>query len=187
MNIAQLDRLFSEVSKKHHAKSFVVIGSLSVLGLINERPIPESMTVSAEVDAYPESDPDLAFEIADGFGLGSDFEQEHGYYFDAVSPRLPTLPRGWEQRLIPYQLPGGTLLKFLEPHDAAIAKYARGEPKDLQWIRAGIDASILSVATLEYRFRETVFEEDDERERVREALAHEAARVGLTAPKRKKN
>src|SRR5216684_8715795 len=55
MNIEQLDRLFTAVSKKHRAKSFVVIGSLSVLGLVNERPIPESMTVSAEVDAYPEN------------------------------------------------------------------------------------------------------------------------------------
>lgn len=176
MNIAQLDRLFTEVSRKHHARTFVVIGSQCVLGLVNERQIPESMTVSAEVDAYPENDPDLAFEIAGGFGLGSDFEQEHGYYFDAVSPMLPTLPRGWEQRLIPYRLAGGTLLKFLEPHDAAIAKYARGEPKDLQWIRAGIDASILSLATLEYRCRQTVFEEDEERERVRHALEREAAR-----------
>ena len=142
MNIAQRDRLFTAVSKKHHAKSFVVIGSLSVLGLVNERPIPESMTVSAEVDAYPESDPDLAFEIADGFGLGSDFEQEHGYYFDAVSPRLPTLPRGWEQRLIPYQLPGGTLLKFLEPHDAAISPTPRAAGRRPARPAAGIDRPI---------------------------------------------
>lgn len=180
MNLQQLDRLLTEVSRKHHVDCFVVIGSLSVLGLMNERPIPESMTVSAEVDAYPETDPGRAFEIADDFGLGSDFEQEHGYYFDAVSPQLPTLPRGWEQRLIPRRLPGGALVKFLDPHDAAIAKLARADPKDLQWVRAGIDASILSVATLEYRFRETVFE-DDERERARRILEQEAIRVGLAA------
>lgn len=63
----------------------------------------------------------------------------------------------------------------MEPHDAAIAKYARGAPKDLQWIRAGIDAGILSIATLEYRFRETVFADDPERERVREAIGREVA------------
>ena len=186
MNLAQLDRLFTAVSKKHHAKSFVVIGSLSVLGLIGERRIPESMTVSAEVDAYPDTDPERAFEIAADFGLGSDFEQEHGYYFDAVSPDLPTLPRGWEQRLIRHQLPGGVLLKFLDPHDAAIAKLARADPKDLQWIRAGVDASILSVATLEYRFRETVFEETGERESARKILEREAARAGLAAARPKK-
>lgn len=175
MNIEQLDRLFSAVSRKHPIKTFVVMGSLTVLGLVNQRKIPDGMIVSVEVDAYPESDPDRAFEIADDFGLGSEFEQEHGYYFDAVSPALPTFPDDWEQRLIPYMLPCGTCLKFVEPHDAAIAKYARGAPKDLQWIRAGIDAGILSIATLEYRFRETVFADDPERERVREAIGREVA------------
>jgi hypothetical protein len=186
VNLRQLDRLFTEVSRKHHVRTFVVMGSLTVLALINERAIPKAMTVSAEVDAYPESDPGRAFEIADDFGLGSDFEQENGYYYDAVSPSLPTLPRGWEQRLIPIALPGGTLAKFIEPHDAAIAKYSRGAPKDMQWIRAGIDASILSVATLEYRFRETVFADDPERERVREAIAKETARARSRAGSRRK-
>lgn len=183
MTLEQLDRLLTEVARKHRVDSFVVIGSLAVLGLLDERPIPKAMTVSAEVDAYPESDPARAFEIADDFGLGSAFEQEHGYYFDAVSPQLPTLPAGWEQRLIPRRLPGGTLVKFLEPHDAAIAKLARGDPKDLGWIRAGIDASILSVATLEYRFRQTVFE-DDERERARRILDGEVSRAGRRRTKR---
>ncbi len=179
MNLQQLDRLFSAVARKHHVKTFVVMGSLTVLGLINERAIPDAMTVSAEVDAYPESDPGRAFEIADDFGLGSEFEQQNGYYYDAVSPALPTLPRGWEQRLIPLPLPGGTLVKFIEPHDAAIAKLSRGARKDMQWIRAGIAASILSAATLEYRFRETVFADDAERERVRGAIAKEMKRAGF--------
>jgi hypothetical protein len=179
MNLEQLDRLFTEVSRKHHVKTFVVMGSLTVLGLIDKHAIPDAMTVSAEVDAYPESDPGRAFEIADDFGLGSEFEQENGYYFDAVSPALPTLPRGWQQRLIPIALPGGTLVKFIEPHDAAIAKYSRGAPKDMQWVRAGIEASILSVATLEYRFRETVFADDPERERVRAEIEKEMERAGF--------
>ncbi len=179
MNLQQLDRLFTEVSARHHVTTFVVMGSLTVLALINERNIPDAMTVSAEVDAYPESDPGRAFEIAGDFGLGSAFEQENGYYFDAVSPALPTLPRDWEGRLIPVSLPGGTIAKFIEPHDAAIAKYSRGAPKDMQWVRAGIDAAILSVPTLAYRFRETVFADDAERERVRESIAREMARAGF--------
>ncbi len=179
MNLQQLDTLFAQVASKHPVRAFVVIGSLSVLALIGKRPIPDAMTVSVEVDAYPESDPDRAFEIADDFGLGSEFEQEHGYYYDAVSPSLPTLPRGWQQRLIDHALPSGTLLRFIEPHDAAISKYSRGEAKDLQWIRAGIDAGILSVPTLEYRCRETVFDSAAEAERVRAAIDHEAAKLGL--------
>ena len=75
MNIEQLDRLFSAVSRKHPVKTFIVMGSLTVLGLVNQRKIPDGMIVSVEVDAYPESDPGRAFEIADDFGLGSEFRQ----------------------------------------------------------------------------------------------------------------
>ena len=179
MNLPQLERLLREVRRKHHVDAFVVIGSLSVLGLVRERAIPEAMIVSNEVDAWPEDDPVRAFEIADDFGLGSPVEQANGYYFDAVSPDLPTLPDGWQARTIPMALKGGTRVKFLDPNDAAIAKLARGEPKDVEWVRAGVEASILSVATLLYRFRETVFADDAERERVRGVLLAEARRFGL--------
>lgn len=39
MNIQQLDRVFTEISKKHHVTTFVVMESLTVLGLINEVPL----------------------------------------------------------------------------------------------------------------------------------------------------
>ena len=180
MTLNQLDCLLAEVAERHHVNVFVVIGSLSVLARAQDCPIPEAMLVSVEVDAWPENDPPRAFEIAREFGLGSSFEQKHGYYFDAVSPALPTLPDGWRDRLIPRKLPGGALVKFVDPNDAAMAKLARGASKDLQWVRAGLDASLLSIATLVYRFRETVFLDDDERERVRAVLLAEAVRAGIS-------
>ncbi len=180
MTLAQLDLLLREVSRRHSVNVFVVIGSLSILALGRGLSIPEAMLVSMEVDAWPESDPARAFEIAKNFGLGSAFEQEHGYYFDAVSPSLPTLPDGWRDRLIPLKLQGGVLVKFCDPNDAAIAKLARGDTKDLNWVRAGIDARLLSIATLVYRFRETMFLDDEEQERVRAVLMSEAERAGIS-------
>ena len=47
--------------------------------------------------------------------------------------------------------------KYLDPNDCAVSKYARSEPKDREWIRAGIEAGILSLPTIEYRMRETRF------------------------------
>jgi hypothetical protein len=180
LTLDQLDRLLAEVAERHHVDVFVVIGSLTVLARAQDRPIPETMLLSMEVDAWPESDPPRAFEIAREFGLGSSFEQKHGYYFDAVSPALPTFPDGWRDRLIPRKLPSGTLVKFVDPNDAAMAKLARGASKDLQWVRAGLDASLLSIATLAYRFRETIFLDDDEQERVRAVLLTEAGRAGIS-------
>jgi len=180
LTLDQLDRLLAAVTARHFVNEFVVIGSLTALARAQERPIPEEMLLSMEVDAWPEADPDRAFEIAKDFGLGSRFEQENGFYFDAVSPALPTLPDGWRERLVPRRLPGGALVKFVDPNDAAMAKLARGAGKDLHWIRAGLDASVLSIATLVYRFRETVFQDDDERERVRAVLRAEAERAGIS-------
>ena len=50
----------------------------------------------------------------------------------------------------------------------------------------GIDPSILSVATLEYPFRETVFADHSERERVRAELAQETSRPAAKASRRRK-
>lgn len=170
MNLSQLDVLFSEISRAKRVDGFVVIGSLSVLGLLRGRAVPERMLMSMDVDAWVEPDPEVAFECNARWGLGSAFEREHGYYFDPVSPKLPTLPEGWAARLIAVTLDSGISVKFLEPNDAAVSKYARCDPKDRAWIREGLRHSILSLAAIEYRFRETRFLDDAEQARAKAAL-----------------
>ncbi len=175
MNLEQLDILLGEIAREKGVDWFVVIGSLSILGLTQGRPVPVEMLMSNEVDAYLEQDPEGGFEFHARWGQGSEFERVHGYYFDPVSPKLPTLPRGWQSRMIPMKLPSGVNVKFLEPNDAAVSKYARGEPKDQAWIREGLRQSILSLATIEYRFRETPFLDREEHERAKQALAEDRA------------
>ncbi len=171
MNLEQLDTLLGEIARANSVDGFVVVGSLSVLGLTRDRVLPEEMLMSNEVDAYVEHDPDRGFDFHQRWGQGSVFEREHGYYFDPVSPKLPTLPDGWQSRLIPMTLPASAVsVKFLEPNDAAVSKYARGEAKDRAWIREGLRQSILSLATLEYRFRETPFLDREEQLRAKSAL-----------------
>jgi hypothetical protein len=167
-----IDRLLSAVRDASGLDEFVVIGSLSALGLGGSG-IPARMTRSMDVDAYPERDPYRAPEFSDQFGEDSVFHQEQGYYFDAVSPDLPTLPHGWQQRMLRHVLPSGVKVKFLEANDCAVSKYARCEPKDREWIRAGIQAGVLSLPTIEYRMRETLFIDDDEQRRAKAALAQD--------------
>ena len=171
MNLKQLDTLLGEIARANHVDCFVVVGSLSVLGLTRDRTLPDEMLISNEVDAYVENDPDRGFDFHQRWGQGSAFERDHGYYFDPVSPKLPTLPDGWQTRMIPMKLPAsGVNVKFLDPNDAAISKYARGEAKDRAWIREGLRQSILSLATVEYRFRETPFLDRAEHARAKTAL-----------------
>ena len=175
MNLDQLDTLLGEISRAKGVNEFVVVGSLSVLGLTQQRITLSEMLTSIDVDAYPEHDPKLTDELGKRWGQGSDFERKHGYYYDAVPPELPTLPDGWQARMIPLKLPSGVHVKFLEPNDAAVSKYARGEAKDRQWIREGLRQSILSLATIEYRFRETPFLDQAEHDRAKTLMEEDRA------------
>jgi hypothetical protein len=47
--------------------------------------------------------------------------------------------------------------------------------RDRQWIKAGLDAGLLSAPIIESRFRETGFLDEAERERAWKALAEDAA------------
>lgn len=170
MNRHDIDRLLVEAMHITNHRDYVIIGSLSVLGAVEHPPV--SMTGSIDVDLYPKNDPGRASEVQLALGLGSEFERNFGYYADAVSPMLPTLPEGWESRLIEIRFASGVSAWFLEPNDAAISKYVRSEPRDREWIRSGLKNRILSLPTIEYRLRET-FMESEERTLTNSAIAED--------------
>ncbi|MBI2311538.1 MAG: hypothetical protein HYU77_03445 [Betaproteobacteria bacterium] len=64
---------------------------------------------------------------------------------------------------------------FLDPNDAAVSKYARGEPRDREWLQAGLGAGLLSPAIIESRMGETVFLDEQERQRALRAFAEDRA------------
>lgn len=172
MDRNDIARLLVEAKRITNHRDYVVIGSLSVLGAVAHPPV--SMTGSIDVDLYPKNDPGRASEVAIALGMGSEFEKTYGYYADAVSPMLPTLPEGWNERLIEVKFDAGVSAWFLDPNDAAISKYVRGELRDHEWIHSGLDAGILSLPTVEYRLRETIME-TDERQRAKEAIAKDSS------------
>lgn len=163
-----LRRLFARAREICGETDYVVMGSLAVLGHAGE--VPARMAASIDVDAYTRHDPGRVFGLAPALGQGSPFEMEHGYYLDPISPAVATLPPGWEERLVRIQLGPDLAAWFLEPHDAAVSKYARMEPRDREWIRPGLSAGILSLAVLDARFGATSFVDVEEGGRARAAL-----------------
>lgn len=163
-----LRRLFHEARRFSGETDFVVIGSLSALGYAGR--VPARMAASIDVDAWCKSAPSRVFGLAEQLGQGSPFDLEHGYYLDPVSPRVATLPDDWESRLVRIELEPGLAVWFLEPHDAAVSKYARLEPRDREWIRAGLDERLLSLTILETRMAATTFLDEPEAVRARTAL-----------------
>jgi hypothetical protein len=176
MDLSHLQALFSEAKRLTKHKEFVVVGSLCVLGVVDKSSeIPERMLMSIDVDCYTRADPGRIFELREKLGEGSQFEAEHGYYLDPIAPEVSTLPDQWEHRLIPVELQEGIVVFFLEPNDAAVSKYARCDVRDREWIKAGLEAGLLSAPIIESRFRQTSFFDDAERERASKALADDRA------------
>jgi hypothetical protein len=168
-----LRALFAEARRLSGETDYVIIGSLAVLGYAGT--VPPRMAVSVDVDAWCKSDPARVFELGPALGHGSAFEERHGYYLDPVSPRVATLPDGWDDRLIRIELAPSLVAWFLEPHDAAVSKYARMEPRDREWIRAGLAGAVLSFPILEARFSHTVFLDAAESTRAQAALVDDRA------------
>lgn len=174
MDLGHLQALFSEAKRLTKHKEFVVVGSLCVLGIVQRSSeIPARMLMSIDVDCYTRADPGKIFELNEKLGQGSAFEKENGYYLDPISPELPTLPDQWEYRLIPVKLHEDITVFFLDPNDAAVSKYARCDVRDREWIRAGLEAGLLSAPIIASRFRQTTFLDGAERDRAYKALSED--------------
>ena len=171
MNLQALFAMFKEAQRLSGHTDFVVIGSLSILGLEQNFDIPDAMTLSNDVDCYTPADPDRIFDVVGALGENSPYHKTSGFFLDAVSPELPSLPDGWQGRLIKVERDG---LKawFLDPNDAALSKYARGEPRDRRWIQAGILAGVVSMPIIKTRIGSTNFYDKEEAQRA-QALVEE--------------
>lgn len=169
MNPDTLFALLQEARRLCGHGDYVVIGSLSVLGMAEVAAIPADMTVSIDADCYTLQDPGRVFELNQALGEGSAYHRAHGVYLDPVSPRLATLPQAWETRLV-RQARDGVTAHFLEPNDAAVSKLARSEPRDLRWVRAGVESGLVSIPTVRLRMRTTSFLDEAEKQTAQQGL-----------------
>lgn len=186
MNAQALMRLLLAAQALCGHRDYVVIGSLSVLGMAQVEAIPRDMTLSIDADCYTLADPPRIFDLCAELGEGSPYHRQHGVYLDPVSPHLPTLPHAWEQRLILLEQPP-VIAHCLEPNDAAISKLARGQPRDLRWVRAGLQASLVTMPTLRLRAQQTTFLDPPEQQATLgrlNALAEEIKSTRESAPGR---
>ncbi|OOG39668.1 DUF6036 family nucleotidyltransferase [Polaromonas sp. A23] len=174
MNLDALFALFKEARVLSGHTDFVVIGSLSILGLEQSFEIPDAMTMSNDVDCYTKADPGRIFDVVDALGENSPYHKKSGFFLDAVSPELPSLPDGWRERLIKVER-DGLRAWFLDPNDAALSKYARGEPRDRRWIQAGVLAGVVSMPIVKARIGSTNFYDSEEEQRAHTLVEEDRA------------
>ena len=184
-----LFKLFDAAHRLTGHRDYVVIGSLSILGTQDEDELPAEMSMSTDIDSYTKADPERIHDASAALGEGSDFHRANGYYLDPVSPSLPALPEGWQTRMTSLAR-GVVTLWFLDPDDAAVSKYARSQPNDLRWIRAGALAGLVSLPKVRARVATTAFIDAAEEALVKQQLAADwtwfegikASRVDGTPP-----
>ena len=133
----------------------VVIGSQSVLGSFPDAPQP--LLFSCEADVYPKNKPELAIAIEGAIGELSLFHETFKYYAQEVAPETATLPKGWQDRLVPVfnDNTGGTVGLCLEVHDLAISKYVAGREKDLDYTKVLAESGMVEEECLLERLNAT--------------------------------
>ena len=145
MQRSQLEHLIRAAAEITNQYEFVVIGSQSILGAV-ENP-PAQCTLSMEADIYPMNAPELADLIEGAIGELSFFHEHFGYYAQGVGPETAHLPEGWTQRLVRLQsaATNGRLAYCLDPVDLFVSKAAAGREKDAAFNRALLSHGVVEL------------------------------------------
>ncbi len=160
-------------------REFFVIGSQAVHAH-GKRP-PAEVLLSQECDLYPRTHPEAAGLIERQLGRNSAFARKHGFYVDAVTPEIASLPEGWAKRVKQLRV-GQITASCLEIHDLLASKLAAGRLKDLELAGALFKLRFAQVSTLRARLANLL--PASVRERAISSLRHVLLEVrGPAAPK----
>jgi hypothetical protein len=151
----ELEHLIRAAADITNDDELVVIGSQAILGQFPDA--PAELLVSNEADLYPRRFPDRADVIDGTIGELSPFHDTFGYYAQGVGPTTATLPRGWEERLVPIRnenTRGATGL-CLEVHDLVVSKLVPWREKDERFVEAAARHGLVDAKTLRERVAAT--------------------------------
>lgn len=134
---------------------FVIVGSAAVIARLRDS-VPAPMTVTAEVDiyAFKASNVEELSDLIDGsIGQESTFHSTFGYFADGVSPETSKMPADWMDRANRYESPEspGVVAIVPEENDIALAKLVAWREKDIDWLREGVAAGVLSLEKMGQR------------------------------------
>ena len=132
-------------------RDLIVIGSQAILGQFPNA--PAELLISQEADVFLRSAPASSDFIDGSIGEDSPFHRTFGYYAHGVGETTAILPRGWRDRLVLVENENTLHIRgwCLEVHDLAIAKYAAGREKDLDFTNALARHAMVDRKILEQR------------------------------------
>lgn len=94
-----------------------------------------------------------ADQVEGAIGEMSSFHMTKGVYAEGVHTDVATLPEGWRDRLVTWNLESSHPARphFLEPHDLAVAKLAAHRGKDRDFVDALLRQGLLDIEVLRER------------------------------------
>lgn len=130
----------------------LVIGSQAILASYPDTELPLEATVSIEADIafLDDKGEEKADQVDGAIGEVSRFHSEFGYYGQGVGLSTARLPKGWEDRVVPFEWgdTGGAKAVCLEPHDLVLAKLVAGREKDLEFAESLIARGLIDLEVL---------------------------------------
>jgi uncharacterized nucleotidyltransferase DUF6036 len=151
----ELEHVIGAAANVTGEDEFVVIGSQAILA--SHPNAPPELLISMEADVYPRQHPEKADHIDGALGDGSQFHVTFGYYAHGVGPETAKAPAGWQERLVPIDIPpraGSSrpaVAWCLEIHDLVLAKLVAGRARDWEFARDALAAGLVRVRTLRER------------------------------------
>lgn len=135
MNRENLEHILRAAAAITRQNRFLIIGSQSIVGVVNDP--PGVLGASMEADIVALDAPELTDLIEGSLGELSMFHETFGYYAQAVGLETAVLPDGWEKRLIAIKSQLSTAVGLaLDPADLAVAKLVAGREKDGPFVTA---------------------------------------------------
>jgi hypothetical protein len=130
----------------------LVIGSQAILASYPDTELPAEATFSIEADIafLDDSGEEKADQVDGAIGEASRFHSEFGYYGQGVGLSTAKLPKGWEDRVVPFEWgdTGSAEAVCLESHDLVLAKLVAGREKDLEFAEALIARGLIDPEVL---------------------------------------
>ena len=153
MKRSDLEHILRAASAITKQERFLILGSQSIVGVIDEP--PGILGASMEADIIAMDAPDLTDLIEGSLGEMSMFHETFGYYAQAVGFETAILPNGWEERLKSIQEPVSRAVGLtLDPADLAVAKLAAGREKDQPFVAAMLAQRLVDPETVRARIRD---------------------------------
>jgi hypothetical protein len=133
---SDLFKLIRDVRSVSKEEPLIIAGSQAAHAVTDH--LPEIARRSIECDfLFAGGKAELREVLNKKLGVLTEYQEEQGFYADAVGLATIVLPSGWEERLLPLEDESGNIVaNCIDIYDVAVSKLMAGRDKDLVFLES---------------------------------------------------